>query len=146
MREPLDSLTDLDLKTRNDVVKKLFRSVGLREEQQKLFPHQFSGGQRQRLGIARALATNPELIICDEAVSALDVAVQAQILNLLKDLQRDHSLTYLFISHDLGVVKYMCDTVVVMYMGRIVEHAESCLLYTSPSPRDLSTSRMPSSA
>ena len=132
VREPLDSLTDLDLKTRNDVVKKLFRSVGLREEQQKLFPHQFSGGQRQRLGIARALATNPELIICDEAVSALDVAVQAQILNLLKDLQRDHSLTYLFISHDLGVVKYMCDTVVVMYMGRIVEHAESAQIFSRP--------------
>lgn len=133
VREPLDSLTDFDMAERQNIVDNLFQSVGLRQEQKKLFPHQFSGGQRQRLGIARALSTNPELVICDEAVSALDVAVQAQILNLLKDLQVKLGLTYLFISHDLGVVKHMCDSVVVMYMGKIVEHANREQLFTTPS-------------
>ena len=133
VREPLDSLTDFDMAERQQIVDKLFQSVGLRHEQKKLFPHQFSGGQRQRLGIARALSTNPELVICDEAVSALDVAVQAQILNLLKDLQVNLGLTYLFISHDLGVVKHMCDSVVVMYMGKVVEHANREQLFTTPS-------------
>ena len=133
VREPLDSLTDFDMAERQNIVDNLFKSVGLRQEQKKLFPHQFSGGQRQRLGIARALSTNPELVICDEAVSALDVAVQAQILNLLKDLQVKLGLTYLFISHDLGVVKHMCDSVVVMYMGKIVEHANREQLFKTPS-------------
>ena len=132
VREPLDSLTDFDLVERQKIVDDLFDSVGLRHEQKKLFPHQFSGGQRQRLGIARALSTNPELVICDEAVSALDVAVQAQILNLLKDLQVNLGLTYLFISHDLGVVKHMCDSVVVMYMGKVVEHSNREQLFTAP--------------
>jgi len=132
VREPLDSLTDFDLVERQKIVDDLFDSVGLRHEQKKLFPHQFSGGQRQRLGIARALSTNPELVICDEAVSALDVAVQAQILNLLKDLQVNLDLTYLFISHDLGVVKHMCDSVLVMYMGKVVEHANREQLFTAP--------------
>ena len=132
VREPLDSLTDFDLVERQKIVDDLFDSVGLRHEQKKLFPHQFSGGQRQRLGIARALSTNPELVICDEAVSALDVAVQAQILNLLKDLQANLGLTYLFISHDLGVVKHMCDAVVVMYMGKVVEHANRDQLFIRP--------------
>ena len=132
VREPLDSLTDFDLVERQKIVDDLFDSVGLRHEQKKLFPHQFSGGQRQRLGIARALSTNPELVICDEAVSALDVAVQAQILNLLKDLQVNLGLTYLFISHDLGVVKHMCDSVVVMYMGKVVEHANREQLFSAP--------------
>ena len=132
VREPLDSLTDFDLVERQKIVDDLFDSVGLRHEQKKLFPHQFSGGQRQRLGIARALSTNPELVICDEAVSALDVAVQAQILNLLKDLQANLGLTYLFISHDLGVVKHMCDSVVVMYMGKVVEHANREQLFAAP--------------
>ena len=132
VREPLDSLTDFDLVERQKIVDDLFDSVGLRHEQKKLFPHQFSGGQRQRLGIARALSTNPELVICDEAVSALDVAVQAQILNLLKDLQVNLGLTYLFISHDLGVVKHMCDSVVVMYMGKVVEHANREQLFAAP--------------
>ena len=132
VREPLDSLTDFDMAERQQIVDNIFQSVGLRQEQKKLFPHQFSGGQRQRLGIARALSTKPELVICDEAVSALDVAVQAQILNLLKDLQVNLGLTYLFISHDLGVVKHMCDSVVVMYMGKVVEHANREQLFTAP--------------
>ena len=132
VREPLDSLTDFDQVKRQKIVDNLFDSVGLRHEQKKLFPHQFSGGQRQRLGIARALSTNPELVICDEAVSALDVAVQAQILNLLKDLQANLGLTYLFISHDLGVVKHMCDSVVVMYMGKVVEHTNREQLFSAP--------------
>jgi len=132
VREPLDSLTDFDMAERQQIVDNLFQSVGLRQEQKKLFPHQFSGGQRQRLGIARALSTKPELVICDEAVSALDVAVQAQILNLLKDLQVNLGLTYLFISHDLGVVKHMCDSVLVMYMGKVVEHANREQLFTAP--------------
>ena len=132
VREPLDSLTDFDMAKRQQIVDNLFQSVGLRQEQKKLFPHQFSGGQRQRLGIARALSTNPELVICDEAVSALDVAVQAQILNLLKELQVNMGLTSLFISHDLGVVKHMCDLVVVMYMGKVVEHANREQLFAAP--------------
>ena len=114
--EPLNSLNKTEVADRQRIVDELFTAVGLRAEQQRLFPHQFSGGQRQRLGIARALAPNPDLIICDEPVSALDVAVQAQILNLLRKLQAERGLTYLFISHDLGVVQHMCDQIAVMYM------------------------------
>jgi len=132
VREPLDSLDYGDEGERQDVVDKLFKAVGLRPEQQRLFPHQFSGGQRQRLGIARALATQPELVICDEPVSALDVAVQAQILNLLRRLQEEFGLTYLFISHDLGVVQHMSDSIAVMYMGKIVEHADRMSLFNNP--------------
>ncbi len=132
VREPLDSLSDKSVTERREIVDHLFKSVGLRPEQQRLFPHQFSGGQRQRIGIARALATQPELIICDEPVSALDVAVQAQILNLLRRLQNEFSLTYLFISHDLGVVQHMCDSIAVMYMGKIVEHADRLSLFNNP--------------
>jgi peptide/nickel transport system ATP-binding protein len=132
VREPLDNLNAVPEGERQAVVDKLFKAVGLHPEQQRLFPHQFSGGQRQRIGIARALATQPDLIICDEPVSALDVAVQAQILNLLRKLQTDFGLTYLFISHDLGVVQHMCDSIAVMYMGKVVEHADRLSLFNNP--------------
>ncbi len=132
VREPLDSLSDKSEAEKVEIVNGLFEAVGLRPEQQRLFPHQFSGGQRQRIGIARALATQPELIICDEAVSALDVAVQAQILNLLRRLQKQFGLTYLFISHDLGVVQHMCDEIAVMYMGKVVEQADRLSLFNDP--------------
>jgi len=132
VREPLDNLDAGPEAERQGVVDRLFKAVGLHPEQQRLFPHQFSGGQRQRIGIARALATQPDLIICDEPVSALDVAVQAQILNLLRKLQADFGLTFLFISHDLGVVQHMCDSIAVMYMGKIVEHADRISLFNNP--------------
>lgn len=115
-----------------DRVAALLKRVGLRPEYMRRYPHAFSGGERQRLVIARALITNPRLVVCDEAVSALDVSIRAQILNLLEKLQEELNLTYLFISHDLGVIRYICDRVVVMYVGKVVEVADALELYTNP--------------
>lgn len=132
VREPMDLMNIGTMEERRARVEELFKLVGLRPDQLNLFPHQFSGGQRQRISIARALTTNPKLLVCDEPVSALDVAIQAQILNLLAKLKDELGLSYLFISHDLGVVRHVCDDVAVMYLGKIVEIAPRAELFDSP--------------
>lgn len=121
-----------DDKTRKERAIKLMNDVGLMGEYYDRYPHEFSGGQRQRIGVARALALNPSLIICDEPVSALDVSIQAQILNLMQELQTKYHLTYLFISHNLSVVKHICDRIAVMYLGKIVEIANKKDLFDDP--------------
>jgi len=130
--EPLYVHGMTDRHEREARVLKLLEVVGLKQEHMRRYPHQFSGGQRQRIGVARALALNPKLIICDEAVSALDVSIRGQVINLLQDLQGEFGLTYLFISHDLSVVEHISDRVAVMYLGKIVELADSETLYEAP--------------
>ena len=130
--EPLNAHRVGTRRERAEAVEALMAQVGIRPEFFRRYPHQFSGGQRQRIGIARALALNPELVICDEPVSALDVSIQAQILNLLADLQAARGLTYLFISHDLNVVRYLSDRVMVMFLGRLCELSPTEALYEAP--------------
>jgi len=130
--EPLKIHKTIPKSQISDRVAEMLTKAGLKPDYANRYPHAFSGGQRQRIGIARALVMQPELVVCDEAVSALDVSVQAQIINLLKDLQKDLHLTYIFVSHDLSVVRYICDNIAVMYAGRIVEMAATDKLFENP--------------
>ncbi len=130
--EGLDIHTNITGAARQERIYELLRTVGLKKEHSNRYPHEFSGGQRQRIGIARALAIEPDLIICDEPISALDVSIQAQVVNMLEDLQEELGLTYLFIAHDLSMVKHISDRIGVMYLGNMMEIAESNELYKNP--------------
>ncbi|SDF09324.1 oligopeptide transport system ATP-binding protein [Celeribacter baekdonensis] len=130
--EPLDEHTKMSKTEKRAKVMDLMDQVGLNRDFANRYPHEFSGGQRQRIGIARALALNPKFIVCDEPIAALDVSIQAQVVNLLEDLQGEHGLTYLFISHDLSMVRHIADRVAVMYLGRVVELASREQLYAAP--------------
>jgi len=132
LQEPLDNYAVGTFKERRRRVQELLRLVGLNPNFTNRYPHEFSGGQRQRIGIARALAVNPSFIVCDEPVSALDVSIQAQIINLLQDLQHEFRLTYLFIAHDLAVVRHLSDRIAVMYLGKVVETADRKDIYDRP--------------
>ena len=132
IREPLDIHTELSQNSKDEKVRWLLEKVGLSGEQEMRYPHEFSGGQRQRIGIARALATEPKIIIADEPVSALDVSIQAQVINLMMDLQEEFNLTILFIAHDLSVVKHISSHIGVMYLGDLVESGNSDTIFDSP--------------
>ena len=132
IREPLDIHTSLSQNEKSDKVSWLLKKVGLSKEQEMRYPHEFSGGQRQRIGIARALATEPKIIIADEPVSALDVSIQAQVINLMMDLQEEFNLTILFIAHDLSVVKHISSHIGVMYLGNLVESGSANNIFSNP--------------
>ena len=132
IKEPLDIHTSLSAKDKTDKVNMLLEKVGLSKEQSTRYPHEFSGGQRQRIGIARALATEPKIVIADEPVSALDVSIQAQVINLMMDLQEEFNLTILFIAHDLSVVKHISEEIAVMYLGELVEFNSTNEIFNKP--------------
>lgn len=132
LKEPLKINTDLTDKEITEIIKEKINKVGLNEDCLKLYPHEFSGGQRQRIAIARALVLNPEFILADEPVSALDVSIQAQIINLLKELKDDYNLTFMLITHDMSVIKYLADRVAIMYLGEIVEIGTTDEIFNSP--------------